>query len=151
MTTTNNTPTHRTHAQTTNLARLTSLGSRLAVVALRCLVPWPGAGYSVLALLLHDLCLWGLVGLPLFTASFTLGEAMALTQALSLAAADALACTLVKAGVPLGVHLLPTGALGLSKSGHLEREPLLLVLECGLLGALLAGECVDGHIDRWTD
>jgi hypothetical protein len=144
--------------QATYLARLTSLGSRLALVALRCLLFWPGAGYSIAALLLHDLCLWGLVGLPLFTASFTLGEAMVLTQALSLLAADVLACTLVKAGVlPLGAHLLPTGAGGLGPGGRLDRDPVLLVLECGLLGGLLAGVCVVKidtcmrEVDRWID
>lgn len=120
------------------------MGSRLALVALRCLLPSrTGLGYSLLTLLLHDLCLWGLVVLPLFTASFTLGEAMVLTQALALAGADAVACTLVKAGVvPLGVHLLPTGSGDVTKSGRLDRDPVLLVLECGLLGAVLAGACV---------
>ena len=40
-----------------------------------------------------------LVSLPLLTASFTLGEAMLLTQALSLLLADTLGVTLIKAGL----------------------------------------------------
>lgn len=62
---------------------------------------------------------------------------MLLTQALALAGADALACTLVKTGIfapSAAAALLPTGG------GTLDRDPVLLVLECGLLGAVLAGE-----------
>lgn len=80
-------------SRSTPLTRISTLGAKLAILAVRLLLPWPDRPFSVLALLVHEALLWGVVEVPLFTASFTLGEAMMIVQALALTTADALCCT----------------------------------------------------------
>lgn len=87
-------------SSSTSLAFISTTTAKLALLAVRLLLPWPDRGFTVVAFALHELLLWGVVEVPLFTASFTLGEAMMIVQALALTTADALCCTALEVRSP---------------------------------------------------
>lgn len=106
-------------SRSTSFARFTTFTSKSFVLSFRLLLPWPDRVFSVVALLVYECFMWALTEIPLFSTSFTLGEAVLVLQTLALTIADLLLVTFLKVTPlppslpPLQRHALHKPTLGL--------------------------------------
>lgn len=85
-------------SRSTSFARFTTFTSKFFVLSFRLLLPWPDRLFSIITLLIYECFMWALTELPLFSTSFTLGEAVLVLQTLALSIADLLLVTLLRVG-----------------------------------------------------